>query len=381
MHTCVLSGIIVSMALLATEGAWAQDAATDTVQPDQQLSAPDASFAAATPMPSEEVMRPTDHGLRMTPGLARALSRIFVSQLTEGSPLDPGQKAELNAILARRIMETARTHQELMQQVAEYTLETLMSNDVKNQDFTPESSREFGRRVRRMIPLVKDFVEGTLADFEPVLDAKQSEALREMAENAVAELDKIEARMNRWAEGDYKPDEHPFDNYSTDAEPAVRSDGKPLNPQMRQAEEKVNFILLTLEPTTWEPFVNSAAKFFKFDEQQKRQAGQILAEYQAKADEVMTPEWKQRVRENRLKQRFRDSLSREQPVAPWFWHLQYEFDLATKPLGDMGRSLRKEVLALATFEQRRAALSDVRKHATEHGLPIETADLSLLALD
>lgn len=333
---------------------------------------------AAVPPP--EIMRPTEQGLRMTPALARALSRSFVWQLSENSPLTDEQRSQLDESLARRLMETARTHQELAQQAAEYCLETIMAKEMDRRPLTPETAREFAQRVRPMLPIVKEFVRGVAEDFGPVVDARQNQAIGEMLNEAIGELDKIEDRMVRWSNGEYKNGEDPFDNYAPNTQPASGATAPPANAEMQQAEERMKWTMLALEPNTWERFIVTTGGFFKFDTDQNARARDILARYRARAGEVMTPEWERRLRENRLKSSFRDALSRTQPVAPWFFHLQHEFDLAVKPLSELGRAFRREVLALVTPEQQETALAGIRSRSVDHGLPEADSSDMLLSL-
>lgn len=380
MHTRI--AIIVTLmgvGLLAHNLAWAQtlDEISGSTDPGPVPASP---ARTASPSPGEEVMRPTEHGLRMTPALARAMSRMMVRQLVEGSPLPAEQKARMDEALARRIMETCRTHQEMMQQVAEYTVEAMMKRDIHAQQFTAESAAEFGRRVRPMMPVARDFMRSMAEDFDPFLDAHQREAIRRMLDEALSEMDKIDARLERWSNGGYEPGEHPFDNHTPQTQPATESSPAPANASMQQAEESARHALAMLEPNLWEGFVYNTGRYFQFDDSQTARAREILAEYRQRADAIMTPDWKQRIRENRLKQQFRYLLSREQPVAPWFFHLQHEFDQANEPLREMGDAFRKEILALTTPEQRDEALARIRQRAAQHGLTLEDADRTLLGL-
>lgn len=376
MHTCISSALMLWISLLVIEMSSGQDTAIESAQTNPPAaSGPDASRGQTTPLPGEDVMRPVEHGVRMTPVLARALARSFVSKFSAESLLTQEQKGELNARLARRIMDTARAHQELLQAVGEYGIETLIRQEIRNEDFTVESSREFGRRLSSATPVAREFLKGLVKDFQPVLDAEQDRILQEIIKQAHEALDQFEARMNRWADGEYADGEDPFGNPSA----TVRSVSAPS--QMQRAEQNVANFFRTLEPTTWEPFVVKTAGFFDFDDGQMAEARRVLTEYQAKADEIMTPEWKNRVRENRLKDQFYDTPQRKWPVLPWSWRLQYDFNQAMQPLRSLDESFRKEILALATDEQRQAVLSVIRQRAGEHGLVVQDADRALLELD
>lgn len=372
--------VSICLCVFATPDIRAQDAADASADSEQAEVQPAPPKSAPRPMPGEEVMRPSESSLRMTPNLARSLSRMLVAQLAENNPLTPDQKSELQTAFAKRIMESARANEEIAQAAIEHILETAMQKEMARHEFTADDAREFGRRIGPGIAPFKGLIRGMAEDCNTIaVDPKQQESVREELEDALKELDKIEERMNRWANGEYKRGEDPFDNYAG-TQPAAKSEEKPGNPEMRFAEQRAENIMRSLEPVMWERFVIVITRFFNFDKEQSDRARQILADYKARAETIMTPEWKQQIRENRRKQYFRDAMSRKQNVAPWSFHLQYEYNKAMKPLVTMGDEFRKEILALVTSEQRDTAFAGIRQRAGAHGLDLESSELALFGL-
>jgi hypothetical protein len=68
------------------------------------------------------------------------------------------------------------------------------------------------------------------------------------------------------------------------------------------------------------------------------------------------------------------------PIAPWQYHLDSEYERAVAPVEEMGRKLREAVFALATGEQRQAALARLGKSVEKHGMTVEASDARMLRL-
>ena len=93
----------------------------------------------------------------------------------------------------------------------------------------------------------------------------------------------------------------------------------------------------------------------------------------------MTPEWKEAMRQNRIKINLRNQL-KGVPTLPWMWRLQHEYDTAIKPIRELGWSFRRDILALLTPQQRQAALADISARAGQQGLDVEDKDQAVLGI-
>ncbi len=377
---------MMCVGLIGGAAAYAQN---QTDQPDEQVDqSAEAESAdrqpakpASLPKPTEEVMHPTDYGLRLTPELARALSHSIVANITHDNPVSPEQRSRLIEALGKRILQTARENEQQAQAAIEYTFETGMASEIKHEKLTAESAREFSERLKPLVPALRELEEGVSNDFESILTPEQFKEFHSKLDKSKKDLDEFEARMDRWSKGEYNEGEQPFSSPADNAQQGGSQDKKITSPEMQGAEQRADNILRNLAPSTWEYFVNSTCEYFKLDEKQAARARKILADYKAKADAIMTPEWKRKIRENRLKQFFRYQLPSGVVFAPWNWRLEYDFNEAVKPLNELGRAFRKEVLAIATPEQRDTALTEIRKKAMEQGLTAEDVDTVLQTLE
>jgi len=68
------------------------------------------------------------------------------------------------------------------------------------------------------------------------------------------------------------------------------------------------------------------------------------------------------------------SLQKESP-APWLFHLDREYNEMAKPVLDMQKAFRRDVLGLVTREQREAVIAELREFADKHGMTAEEADV------
>ena len=123
----------------------------------------------------------------------------------------------------------------------------------------------------------------------------------------------------------------------------------------------------------------SAKVFFKFDDTQMARGVQLLTEYSRRAEPIMTPQWRQKARENRVKNSLRRSLNRE-GLQPWIFHLESESRELMAPLKELENEFCDKVIALARPEQRDAAIGTLRERAAQHGLEFTELDAELLRM-
>jgi len=286
-------------------------------------------------------------------------------------------------------MQTARKYEEQGQNLSEAVIESMWSamSSGKGMEFTPEMGRELGNRALPAMPALHELMDGFLTDAEPILPPESMEKLRKKMAEGQKELDKFDQRMQRWAQGQMKPGEDPFNDRSEEANPPPNNQTganaaaprKPASPEMQRAERNADAVLAFAGVNEWTMFKTQVETYFKFDEQQKAKAEQILAGYRGKADAIMTPQWKESMRQNRIKVNLRSQI-KGMPTAPWFWRLEYEYAQSLRPVQEMGWAFKKEILALVTRAQREAALTDLSIQAGQQGLTLDDKDQAVLGL-
>jgi hypothetical protein len=115
----------------------------------------------------------------------------------------------------------------------------------------------------------------------------------------------------------------------------------------------------------------------------------ILRDYEKRAEEIMTPEWKKRIQRNRLLFQSQYHLQQQQAqevktddgqarqmrvpvqpqnIEPWLFQINVEFVNMTAPLDEMKNQFYHEVMNLATPEQREAVAGDLGALASAHGM-------------
>jgi len=333
-----------------------------------------ASAAEDAPAGRDEVMRPTQYGLRLTPAIANALCRLPLrnENMFKEMPLTPEQESRMNDALARRFMEMGHRHGEHLQPF----LETFIESMITHQDrFTPDSAREFSQRALPVLPGVREFIQNITQDARPILTPEQFAQFEEQANDGLKDINRFEGKMKRWADGGANEGER-FDHYEPEDGPAPDSEGKERgNGQVQRARHMAEWDLRRDGPANWRAYLAGVSYFFKFDEAQVAEAHQLLADYHRQAETVMTDEWTRRIRQNRVRYHLRHSLG-DLASGPWLYRLDREYRELLTPVAELGTEFRRAVLALATDAQREAALAEVRDRAARHGLDGQVLDLA-----
>lgn len=327
--------------------------------------------AADESAPDEGNMTPTQHGMRVTPAMARSLGRYWVHQhFGELSPTR-AQSQRMAELAAQRILNHPLTGGGGGANFVEYMLEAEMSVRPK---FGPETGRRFAERHASLIPFMREFEEGFAKDIRPLLEPEQQEALDEWARERRRWNNRFEAKLKRWAEGKAEENEAPFDWKESDlaADPDEAAD---RSEQVKRADGWTKHSLRWLGPAAWDAFLGRAEDFFGFDTDQKARGNALLADYRRRARAIMTREWRQQVRRNRFLYNL-GYLIHGVPLNPWRYHLEQEFEGLIKPLKDLGRGFRNDVLALVTDQQREATFAKLRAFGTEYDLAIETLNVA-----
>ncbi|NLE57521.1 MAG: hypothetical protein GX616_04120, partial [Planctomycetes bacterium] len=185
-------------------------------------------------------------------------------------------------------------------------------------------------------------------------------------------------RMDRWSRGEVKENEEPFEDLDGDPEDES-ADGQTerdpkKSPEVKSAERRAVWTTRDLEPANWAQFLNQVRQTFKLTDDQYAKGRELLKDYTVKVKAIATPEWREKARKNRATYHMSASLQKESP-APWLFHLDREYNEMAKPVLDMQKAFRRDVLGLVTREQREAVIAELREFADKHGMTAEEADV------
>jgi hypothetical protein len=328
------------------------------------------AFAQA-PAPSDEaaddVMKPTSHGVRMTPGLARAITRAMARNgvLTGAFGLEESQSDEAAEKIARRIMTAAHKDSEMGQQFFEYAMEALIEN---NGRFTPETGKRWAELSKPLVPHFREMMTGIAQDVREMLPpAKQAGFAGKMLAMSMA-IDAYEKRMDRWLEGKVDENENPFDDPKREERRKAEASAT-SNPgesrEMREARQRTEREMDRAAGGGWRDYVNRAAEYYNFTEAQKQSAESILREVEERASQVKNEEWKVKAMANRMKRNMPGLGAMWN--SPWQWRLDREYEELTKPLRDLTRDLQDRLDEIPTSEQRQAAQDRMATKLAEKG--------------
>jgi len=336
----------------------------------------------------EEIMRPTKWGMRLTPAIARGLSKAMVAdEVREEMYISDEQSAQLSDKIYRRIMKTGHKHGQKFQFLFEYFVEEKLGRGENG--LTPATAKEFAERAKPTIPIMREFLIGYGQDARSVLNSKQFKTFQKKHKEMLKGTRELENKINRWADGQFKEGEKldqvdPQDKIDND--PENSENPKKESPEQKKYRRKLwharslaDRNLHNIGPAQWADLLETNKQLFKFNEEQSTEGDLVLAEYTENAKIVMTDEWKRRLRRNLIKAHLIDSLN-DLTSAPWSYHLQQEYDQQIKPINEMGKAFEQDILALVTEDQWTKVSNRMQEFAAKHGMTFDQQDRELLAL-
>jgi hypothetical protein len=295
---------------------------------------------------------------------------------------DAEQEKQLSQRFAQRVMDAANKYGEQGRDFLETFLEC---NFARDKNMTPEMKQRFGQVGSDLVPAMRDLIRDFARDARPLLSDEQWESFKGDLRREFRNVDRAEKNLRRWAEGGATDDEglNSLDLDGTgdsDEKAGLAAGDRPRSTKaLRAARRRADAELRDLGFVSWRDFLASTKTFFRFDAAQSAKGEEILAEYRHRAEPIMTPEWRRRVLDNRVKYNLRGALKAE--LRPWLFHIESEYNELVAPVVELGNEFRGKVVALATAEQRQAAIEDVRARAAEHGLVFSDLDDTLLNLE
>jgi len=314
--------------------------------------------------------RPTEAGIRMTPGLARAIARsVAKADLVGRYGLDESKLDEAAESMARRIMAACHELDGPGQELLERFIEEQVRNEAEGGggDIAQRFGRELGQRVVPMIPTIRNMVRGITRDVRPMLPMKSQ--LKMAADLALLEtgFNGFEENMQRWSRGEIRAFENPFEDHSRQSKLDERGRSQALKSARQSAEQAVGQGTWS----RWKRYVEEAAKFYNFDSSQVATAQSILQEYLERVQTSLRDEtWRQRVYDNRLWLRMMWTL-------PGGWqnplraYLEGEYVEMVDPIMVLERQFKERIDDIPTLVQREAAAQHMERILAEKGLGLE----------
>jgi hypothetical protein len=359
--------------------AWAGVAVgQDAEVPDEQVEATaPPPPEPASPPPGEEVMKPTQRGIRLTRKMAEAFGKVVVRDQMdkEVAPLNEEQRERLAHAVTERMWDVKLQHAKEAGVALEYFYETILNQEVlRDKKFTPEQAREFSEKVGPGARLIGEFWEGLLDDARPILNDEQYADLEEEAQKALKMTRRFEDKMDRWSRGEIKENEGVMDGFD---ENDIEAEESGKSKEYVQAEQSVRWRINSLGTGDWRRFFNQASRLFEFDDAQKQAGEKILADYSKQAKAIMTPDWRAKATANRVQEQLQHKCP-EEPLEPWLYHLEIEYKKLVEPVQELGRAFRREIVALAYPEQRERLLNDLRKVGADHGMSPQEVSFDFL---
>jgi hypothetical protein len=309
---------------------------------------------ASTPLPGEEVMRPTELGLRFTPELARAIGRKLASEGPfKQYGLDQDAREKVAEQVARRLMALAHASQSDGVAFLEWALPTLFESEG---EFTPELGKRWSQHVTPLLPKFRQTVLDVIEDVRPLVPPEKQLAYARDMIGVTLVFDAMTSKMNRWAAGGAEQKEDPFDIQQEQAD--VERERAAHDNRLRQRWEQmsVNYAedRLSMLTSKWPEYVDGAIKSYGFDEKQQQSARSVLEEMKNRAAQIMIKDWMDAARANR--KRLWWGLRVEGGLwHPLNWRLKFEWQERVAPIEQLERELSSRLDEIATREQRASA--------------------------
>ena len=296
-------------------------------------------------------------GVRVTPGMARAIARTYTRQVVVSRyGLDESKIDEVSDKVARRLMKTAHELDGSAQDLIEYIMtQNLREGDgSRGPGYLADGGREFARRMKPLIPAIKTLLRDMAADIRPELDPKQQ--LKFSADMIAIDtaIGALEQNMDRWERGEGKPGENPFEPGGR-ATPQVKIDADGESAQLKIARRRAQSALDGGEWKQWETYVRQAKELYGFDAAQTATAESLLREYLDRVGMITRDEaWRTRVYRNRL---YRDLVVRMLGPSGRMnvEVLEEEYERLMRPVRELGIEFKSRIDQIPTAAQREAA--------------------------
>ena len=329
------------------------------------------------PDDSDDILsRPSEHGFRITPGLARILAQQFTKNaLIKHYQMDEAKSDEVNELVTRRMMQAAHAldgqGQEFLERLIEEQL--VYQKEQGGGGFMPPSfGQEFAKRLVPMMPAIRDVVRGVGQDIRPMLPFKKQLTLARDLMGVNTMLDAFEERMTKWANGEEEALGDPF--RTRRPEDKVKLDENGESTALKRSRKTAEEQLEKSRFREWKKYVQQAKQFYQFDDAQAATADSILREYLERAQSIIQDQaWRTRVYQNRVwsTMLLQKPNGRNHPLQAI---LLNELIETNAPLRELENQLKARIETIPTHAQRKAADDRLNTWLADKGLELEESE-------
>lgn len=325
--------------------------------------------AASDARPSDSAIQLPDVGIRMTPGILNAMSNRFAAMMKNNLDLDEQQTTDIENIIKTHLGKLVNENAVVGRDAIEMMMESMIRNDGR---FPKEDAVRFAKSVKPLLPAVRQYFTDTSGEIGKKLNFKQRLEFGTQMGAVMAGLGVFEQRMERWGDGQVGDNANPFwDPSERDparAEATVEDPNEhPEHRRARQEVERWTDWELRIDDG-WDDYLRRATAFYEFDDAQKSSAEYILKQMKDRASAIKTPEWNEKLKQNRIAKRLARRAGNDMGEGPIAFALDREYNKMRQPLLDLDAEFKKRIDELPTSKQRQAAQQRVRKFLSDRGM-------------
>jgi hypothetical protein len=326
-----------------------------------------ASLAA---QPKDPMAKPTEHGMRFTPEMARAISQLYVNEVFVPRYKLPEENVqEATEAMAQRFMEAAHSvdaaeNRDAIEQMYAGFMSGLAEKNMPG-FMTPKMGKAVSTGVKPMIPAIRDLIKNVGRDIRPMLPMKQQLKLGADLLSAGTALDAFENTLDKWEKGEVKPWGDPFK--SEDEQLQLDENGE--SEALREAREVANGALERRQwVNQWKNYVEQAIEYYQLDDPQAATAQSALREILQQENLIWQDEnWRNAIYRNRLWNRLVIELVQARNNHPVRYAIEKQYEDLMRPIDDLGEELRRKIDQIPTSQQKRAARKWVEQRLAEQG--------------
>jgi hypothetical protein len=354
----------LALALLFMGFAGLNAGAQDGVLMDEFGTAPEEK------QEDKEEFKATEIGVRFTPQMARAMSRKFSEQMKTRYELDEQQSDGIQQLMTKQFMKFAEQNGRTGRDMIELMMATMIENDGR---FPKEEAIAFAKLSKPLTTNLKTFFTESAGEIGKKMSLTQRLKFTGDVTLAATGLTVFESRMNRWAEGKIGDNANPFFD-PADKDPAAsqptQEDPKEDKEYRRARKDVERWIEFQINPDErWEEYMKQAIKFYNLNEKQVTAANAILKDSVDRAKAIKTPEWKNKIKENRIAQRLTMQTASELGQgSPWMFALEENYQSLMRPLDDLAKEFKRRLDAIPDSTQRAKAIESIRRKMMDKGV-------------
>lgn len=313
-------------------------------------------------------MKPTEFGVRFTPGMANAIATQLSRQMTRRYDLSPEQATHSQEVIAQGMMRLAQETQNSGRDAIEFMMETMIANDGM---FPAESAQKFAKMMQPVLPAIEKFMNDSGKLISSKMTMKQRLKFTADSAGAMAGLGLFKSRMEKWEKGEVKGNVNPFMDREEEARPAASNPNEKneVSRARRRADRTMQW-QVDNAVNDWQQYVDRAIAYYELNESQTAAAKAILKDCQDRASAVRTTAWRQKLKDNRTRLYLTYEIGPEYSSGPWMAQINREYDDLMHPVNDLYTDLQRRVDGLPTTEQRIRARQRAREEFDKLGVPL-----------